>query len=92
MQIEVEIVYVKPTLGALKLKLVMDAYSTIQDALIQSQLLTTHPEISSLPVGIFGKQKALDTLLKPGDRIEIYRPLLVDPMERRRKRALAKTK
>lgn len=38
-------------------------------------------------IGIFGKQISLDTVLKPGDRVEIYRPLLLSPTEARRLRA-----
>ncbi len=41
----------------------------------------------SAPIGIFGKQITPDTLLKPGDRVEIYRPLLLSPTEARRLRA-----
>lgn len=92
MQIEIELSYIKSTEVVIKMKLLLDAGSTIQEALIQSGLLKTHPEIASLPTGIFGKLKPLDTLLKPGDRIEIYRPLVIDPMERRRKIALNKNK
>jgi putative ubiquitin-RnfH superfamily antitoxin RatB of RatAB toxin-antitoxin module len=39
------------------------------------------------PIGIFGKQITPDTILKPGDRVEIYRPLLLSPTEARRLRA-----
>lgn len=42
------------------------------------------------PLGIFGKAVKDDHLLQNGDRIEIYRPLLADPKEARRKRAAAK--
>jgi putative ubiquitin-RnfH superfamily antitoxin RatB of RatAB toxin-antitoxin module len=38
-------------------------------------------------VGIFGRKVALDRVLADGDRIEIYRPLLLNPMEARRRRA-----
>ena len=38
-------------------------------------------------IGIFGKTIPLDTILKPGDRVEIYRPLLLTPTEARRLRA-----
>lgn len=38
-------------------------------------------------VGIFGKKRRFDTLLKAHDRIEIYRPLLTTPQETRRLRA-----
>lgn len=38
-------------------------------------------------LGIFGRKVAPDQLLHDGDRIEIYRPLALDPMEARRRRA-----
>jgi putative ubiquitin-RnfH superfamily antitoxin RatB of RatAB toxin-antitoxin module len=42
------------------------------------------------PVGIFAKKKTLDTVLRERDRIEIYRPLVADPKDSRRKRAAKK--
>ena len=39
------------------------------------------------PIGIFGRVVAPDALLKDGDRVEIYRPLLADPKDARRTRA-----
>lgn len=39
-----------------------------------------------LRAGIYGKQKAPDTVLRDGDRVEIYRPLRADPKEARRRR------
>lgn len=42
-------------------------------------------------VGIFGKKKSLDTVLRDGDRVELYRPLLADPKESRRRRASGKS-
>ncbi|MDP9109332.1 MAG: RnfH family protein [Pseudomonadota bacterium] len=44
-------------------------------------------DLSQQPVGIFGKRKTPDTLLRQHDRIEIYRPLVADPKESRRRRA-----
>lgn len=38
-------------------------------------------------VGIFAKKKTPDTVLREGDRVELYRPLLADPKETRRRRA-----
>jgi len=38
-------------------------------------------------VGVFGKRVGLDLQLADGDRVEIYRPLRLDPKERRRQRA-----
>ncbi len=43
-------------------------------------------------IGVFGQRKPLDTVLKAGDRIEIYEPLLMDPKEARRLRALKTSK
>jgi uncharacterized protein len=39
-------------------------------------------------VGIWGRICSTDTLLRDGDRVEIYRPLLIDPKEARRLRGL----
>ena len=39
------------------------------------------------PIGIFGKKVPLDTVLSRGDRLEIYRPLLLSPTEARRMKA-----
>jgi putative ubiquitin-RnfH superfamily antitoxin RatB of RatAB toxin-antitoxin module len=63
--------------------------TTIQGAINLSELLSTCPEInfSRCKTGIFGKVKPFDTVLRSGDRIEIYRPLTADPMEARRRRA-----
>ncbi len=65
------------------------ADATILQVIQQSGILNTHPEIdlSILRVGVFGKLKPLDAVLHPGDRVEIYRPLVADPMEARRRRA-----
>ncbi len=43
--------------------------------------------LASMPVGVFGRPAGRDTLLKPGDRVELYRPLVMDPREARRRRA-----
>ena len=48
-------------------------------------------DLSQYRVGIFGKLKTVDTLLRDHDRIEIYRPLLADPKESRRRRANKKS-
>ena len=48
------------------------------------------PDFARAPVGIFGKRCARDTVVKNGDRIEIYRRLVADPKDARRRRAGAK--
>ena len=71
----------------LKQSVALDA--KIEEALKESGLLERFPEIdlSVNKVGIFGKLCKLDTVLRAGDRIEVYRALIADPKEARRKRA-----
>jgi uncharacterized protein len=63
--------------------------ATIADAIALAKILSKFPEINLQKnrVGIFGKLAKLDTLVREGDRVEIYRPLVADPKEARRKRA-----
>lgn len=63
--------------------------TTIQQAIEYSGIVGLAPEIdiSVWRVGIYGKLKALDTVLRQHDRIEIYRPLIADPKDSRRRRA-----
>lgn len=71
-------------------KLRLHAGTTIQQAVDASGLLQRHPEIElgkTNKVGVFAKLVKLDAELRDGDRVEIYRPLLADPKEVRRKRA-----
>lgn len=69
------------------LKIPEDA--AVDYAINASGLLNRFPEIdeTDIKAGIFGNVCKLDRLLKQGDRIEIYRPLIHDPKEARRQRA-----
>jgi hypothetical protein len=63
--------------------------STVEETINLSGVLKLYPEInlSSQKVGIFGKIAALDTAVKDGDRVEIYRQITADPqMVQRRRR------
>lgn len=62
--------------------------TTAQQAIEQSGILDMFPEIDldSNKIGVFAKLGKKDTELKAGDRVEIYRPLIADPKEVRRKR------
>jgi len=62
---------------------------SVKEAIELSGILKKFEEIdlSSNQVGIFGKLTSLDKILRDHDRIEIYRPLIADPKEIRRKRA-----
>ncbi len=63
--------------------------ATVEEAIRQSGILQRFPmiDLSRNKVGIFGKPSKLNAELHPGDRVEIYRPLIADPKEARRKRA-----
>jgi len=67
----------------------VSAGTTIGQAIEMSGVLEAYPDInlSTQPVGIYAKKKTLDTVLRERDRIEIYRPLVADPKDSRRKRA-----
>jgi putative ubiquitin-RnfH superfamily antitoxin RatB of RatAB toxin-antitoxin module len=47
-------------------------------------------DLANYPVGIYGKRRPLDTVLREHDRIELYRPLVADPKDSRRRRAVKK--
>ena len=87
-QIRVEVVYAKPGEQVLE-QLQVPADQTIESVIRRSGLLERFPEIdlATNKVGIFGKAAALTGKLNDGDRIEIYRPLIADPKEARKKRA-----
>ena len=61
----------------------------VLDVIAASNIHAAFPalQITSKNVGIFGKVVAPETRVKAGDRVEIYRPLAVDPIEARRERA-----
>jgi len=86
--IRVEVAYALPmkqTIVALSL----EAGSTVEQAIRRSGILARHPEIdlAHCKVGVYGHVVALDAAVTEGARIEIYRPLLIDPREMRRQRA-----
>ena len=86
--VNVELVYVPAAKPAVHLKLTLGIGVTVLSAIHESGLMLIYPEIKDSPVGIFGTIVPLNTIVKTGDRIEIYRPLLIDPKEKRRLRAL----
>ena len=65
----------------------LPAGATLRDALVAGGLLAADNEALPLRVGIWGRLRPLDAALADGDRVEVYRPLQVDPMEARRARA-----
>ena len=62
---------------------------TAEQAIERSGILKRFPEIdlAKNKIGIFSRQVRLSHRLKPGDRVEIYRPLVMSPKQARRLRA-----
>lgn len=88
-KLNVEVCYALPEKQTL-LQLEVEADSSLEDVIHLSGILELHPEIdlSKNKVGIFSKLSKLTDHLHDGDRIEIYRPLLIDPKEVRKQRAM----
>jgi putative ubiquitin-RnfH superfamily antitoxin RatB of RatAB toxin-antitoxin module len=92
-EIVVEVCYAKPD-SVFRKSLRVPAGTEVRAAIEQSGVLQVAPEID-LPtwrVGVYGKLKTLDAVLREHDRIEIYRPLIADPKEARRRRAAHREK
>lgn len=88
-KIKVEVCYALPEKQTL-LQLEVDKNFSVGDVIERSGVLELHAEIdlNSNKVGVFSKLARLTDTLHDGDRIEIYRPLLIDPKEVRKQRAL----
>ena len=86
--LEVEVAYALPHQQFLR-RLTMPSGSTVRQAIVQSGVLSKFPEIDlkSVKVGIFSRPVDLGVLLNSGDRVEIYRPLILSPTDARRLRA-----
>lgn len=88
-KIKVEVAYALPE-EQLIIPLTVDIGTTVDTAIELSGLLEKYPEIEpgkANKIGIFGKLTKGNTELREKDRVEIYRPLIADPKEVRRKRA-----
>ena len=84
----VEVVYALPDEQTL-LSLTVEEGATVKDVILQSSLLKEYPEldIESLSVGLFGKATKMTQVVREKDRVEIYRPLIADPKEVRKRKA-----
>ncbi|HKK14129.1 MAG TPA: RnfH family protein [Gammaproteobacteria bacterium] len=86
--IRVEVAYARPEEQVI-VDLDVPAGTTLEQAVQRSGILERFPEIDfpKAKVGVFGKLNKPDYVLRPGDRVEIYRPLIADPKEVRKQRA-----
>lgn len=76
---KVDVIAAQPD-GATVVTVALPAGATVRDALAAAAM-------KGEAVGIFGKRVTMETKLTDGDRVEIYRPLAMDPKEARRRRA-----
>lgn len=89
---KIEVVYALPEEQPL-LTVHASAQATIKEVIIKSGILEYYPELEQqfesgkMDVGIFGKMAKMDQTVRDKDRIEIYRPLIADPKEVRKRRA-----
>jgi uncharacterized protein len=83
---KIEVVFAFPE-RAHHVRLELPAGATVREALQASGL---EVNVQTHSVGVFGRRATLDQPLADGDRVEIYRPLAMDPKEARRLRARKK--
>jgi len=87
-RIAVEVACALPD-GQIVLPLEVPAGCTAGEALTQSGIFALQPALdpARCGIGIFGQEVASERVLRAGDRVEVLRPLLDDPRERRRRLA-----
>lgn len=87
--ITVEVIYVGPDWCVERQRVELDEGSTVMRAIEASGMESSLPAgaIDPARLGIFGRKVAPGQLLHDGDRIELYRPLAIDPKEARRRRS-----
>ena len=86
----VEVAFALPD-SQLVIELVVPRGTTLLQAFEQSRIDSYFPDIdlAILPRGVFGELAADQTVLKPHDRVEVYRPLVHDPKRARQERVAA---
>ena len=90
-RLRVSVVYLRPGLS-FERDLLLPAPATLGEAIEASDLRREVPELAAaeLDVGVFGQRRRLADVLHDGDRVEIYRPLRLDPNATLRQRERAK--
>lgn len=86
--ISIEVVFGRPDSQSL-VSLSLDQGATVDIAIDRSGLAESYPDESfaDLQTGIWGRIVSRDYVLQDGDRVEVYRPLQLDPRESRRRLA-----
>jgi uncharacterized protein len=87
-EIDIEVAYAAAPHRVIRVVLRLPVGSTLADALRASGIGAgmAADELNALTAGVWGRVAGADTRLRQGDRVELYRPLKVDPKEARRLR------
>lgn len=88
--LSVEVVLATPE-KQLLVTVVVDEGATVADVIAASGIASRFPDLAftAMPAGIWGKPVSKNSAVRDGDRVELYRPLEIDPREARRQRARA---
>ena len=91
--LNIEVAYTEPGKQRLLAFQVVSG-TTARQAVLQSALPTEFPHVdfAAAPIGIFGKKVKDSTPLCAGDRVEVYRALLIDPKGNHRRKTTSKQK
>jgi putative ubiquitin-RnfH superfamily antitoxin RatB of RatAB toxin-antitoxin module len=90
--VRVELIFISISGKTFYKTLMVPVGATVSEVIDASGIVTLYPEIQDLPVGIFSEKVTLTTTVSEGDRIEIYRPLIASPKDKRRLRANKSTR
>ena len=92
-KLRVEVVYALPEAADAVLVCLPES-ATASDALRASGLMERHASLRTgeIRLGIYGQEVPPEHRLADGDRVEVYRPLAIDPKEARRRRAARKNR
>lgn len=87
--INISVAYATPE-KQIEIPLTIEAHANVSMAIKKSGILVEFSEITfpDIAVGIDGRRVLIDAGLVDGDRVEIYRPLQVHPMQARRNRSI----
>lgn len=85
--VKVEVVYLPRHAPVFHRCLQVPPGTTVAEVIAYSGVLSAHPEVQDCPAGVFGQQVLRDYVVCEHDRVELYRPLLIDPKEKRKARA-----
>ena len=85
--VNVEIIYISEQGTFFQQELQVPVGAIIETVLVESGIHQQFPETHDYDVGIFGHIVNKHTIVTVGDRIEVYRPLLMSPEENRKRKA-----